>query len=235
MVLRGGERQSRLAVDQREEARFLAVEKFLDHELGARGAERAAEAILDRRVRLLARLRDHHALSRRQPVRLDDDRQALRRDISFGGARFGEAAIGGGWDAVFGAKILGEAFGAFEPRGCSGRPEHFHPGGFEIVGETGDQRRLGADHHEADVILLAEADHRFMVRHVERHALGDLGDSGIARRAIEPAEQGALPELPGERVLAASAPDQQHIHLDQAPLVAHMPSLYCMRLVDANG
>ena len=52
MVLRGGKRERGLAVDQREEARFLAVEELLDHDLGAGGAERAAEAIVDRRVRL---------------------------------------------------------------------------------------------------------------------------------------------------------------------------------------
>ena len=57
VVLRGGERQSGLAVDQREEARFLAVEELLDDDLRAGGAERAAEAVLDRRVRRLARLR----------------------------------------------------------------------------------------------------------------------------------------------------------------------------------
>ncbi len=48
MVLRGGERESGLAVDQREEARFLAVEELLDDDLRAGGAERAAEAIVDR-------------------------------------------------------------------------------------------------------------------------------------------------------------------------------------------
>ena len=51
-----------------------------------------------------------------------------------------------------------------------------------------------------------------MVGDVERHAFGDLRDPGIARRAIEPIEQGALLELPGERMLAAAASDQQHIH-----------------------
>ena len=43
VVLRRGERQHGLAVGEREEARFLAVEKLLDHELGAGRAERAAK------------------------------------------------------------------------------------------------------------------------------------------------------------------------------------------------
>ena len=103
----------------------------------------------------------------------------------------------------------------FEPSSCGGRlrwTEHFDAGGFEIVGETGDERRLWPDHHEADVLLLAEADYGIVIRNVEGDAFGNCRDPGIARRAIEPVEQGALLELPGERVLSPAGPDQQHIH-----------------------
>ena len=67
-----------------------------------------------------------------------------------------------------------------------------------------------------------------MIRHIEGDALGNLSDSGIARRAIERVEKGALRELPGKRVLPAAAADQQHIHPAPAPLVARMSDLYCM-------
>ena len=159
---------------------------------------------------------DDHALAGGEPVGLDDDGQALRRHIGLGGGRIVEAAIGGGGDAVFGAEILGEAFGAFELRRRPRRPEHLNACRLQIVGEPCHERRLGPDHHEADVVLPAEADHRRMIRHVERHAFGDRFDPGIPRRAIESVEQGALPELPGERVLAASPSDQQQIHLEKA-------------------
>ena len=159
---------------------------------------------------------DDHALAGGQPVGLDDDGQALRGHIRLGGGRVVEAAIGRRGDAVFGAEILGEAFGAFELGGGARRTEHLDAGRFEIVGEPGDERRLGPDHHQADVLLPAEADHRRMIRQVERHAVGDRFDPRIARRAVEPVEQGALPELPGERVLAASPSDQQQIHLEKA-------------------
>ena len=58
-----------------------------------------------------------------------------------------------------------------------------------------------------------------MIGDVKRHALRDLPDPGISGRAIEAVEQGALLELPGERMFAPAAPDQKHIHLDHAPLV----------------
>ncbi len=162
---------------------------------------------------------DDHALAGGEPVGLDDDGQALRGHISLGRGRVVEAAIGGGGDAVFGAEILGEALGAFELRRGPRRPEHLDAGRFEIVGEPGHQRRLGPDHHQVDVVLPAEADHRRMVGHVERHAVGDRGDPGIARRAIEPVEQGALPELPGERMLAAARLRSAAHSPSSAPLV----------------
>ena len=83
----------------------------------------------------------------------------------------------------------------FEPSSLGRRrgwTEHFDAGGFEIVGETGDQRRLGPDHHEADVLLLAEADYGIVIRHIEGDALGNLRDPGIARRAIEPCREGGF-------------------------------------------
>ena len=72
-----------------------------------------------------------------------------------------------------------------EPSSCAGglrRAEHFDARRFEIVGEPGDQRRLGPDHHEADVVLLAEADHRRMIRQ---------------RRAPRSSATLAIPALPG--------------------------------------
>ena len=155
---------------------------------------------------------DDHALAGGEPVGLDDDGQALRGYISLRRGRIIEAAIGRRGDAVFGAEILGEAFGAFELCRRPRRPERFHASRFEIVGEAGDERRLGPDHHKPDVLLFAEGDDGFMVSDVERHAFGDLRDPGIARRAIEPIQHGALLELPGERMLAPPASDQQHIH-----------------------
>ena len=89
---------------------------------------------------------------------------------------------------------------------------------FEIVGEAGDQRRLGADDHEADPVLLADPRHRGVIAYIERQALRDLGDPGIARRAIKRIEERALLELPGKRVLAAASTYQQHVQWGKAPV-----------------
>ena len=95
--------------------------------------------------------------------------------------------------------------------------------GHEIVGETDDQRRLGAHHHEADVLVLAEPRDRLVVRHVERETFGDLRDAGIAGRAIERAEEGGHAELPGERMFASATADQKHIHRAKTPRLFATP------------
>ena len=109
MVLRRGERQRRRAVDQSEEARFLAAQELLDHQFGAGIPERATEAGVDRGLSLSPRLGDGHALACGEPVSLDHDGKRLPRQVSLGGRRIGEAGIGRSWNAGPRAEILGEA------------------------------------------------------------------------------------------------------------------------------
>jgi hypothetical protein len=57
-----------------------------------------------------------------------------------------------------------------------------------------------------------------VIAYIEREALGDLRDPGIARSAIKRAEEAALLELPGDRMLAAASTYQQHVQWGKAPL-----------------
>jgi len=118
VVPRRGERQRMRAVDQREEARLLALEKLLDDHFCPGGAEALRHhGLVDGRFRLGDARRHGDALARRQPVGLDDDRRAALADERLRLDRVAEAAIGSGGDAVFGAEILGEALGALERGG----------------------------------------------------------------------------------------------------------------------
>ena len=58
-----------------------------------------AEHRVDRRVRLVARRRDDHALAGRQAVGLDDDRRAARVDVRVRRGGVGEGRVAGGRDA----------------------------------------------------------------------------------------------------------------------------------------
>ena len=92
------------------------------------------------------------------------------------------------------------------------RPEDSDALRFEIVGEPGDERRLGPHDYEADSFISAEGRDGRVVVHLEVHARGHLCDTRIAGRTIKRIEQGALGKLPGERMLASAATDQKHIH-----------------------
>jgi hypothetical protein len=97
--------------------------------------------------------------------------------------------------------------------GCRlGGAEHLDPGGGEVVGEAGHQRHLGSHHHQIDSSIATEADDGRMVGHIEPHAFGDLGDAGIAGRAIELAEERACRHRPRQRVLASAGADEENVH-----------------------
>ena len=73
----------------------------------------------------------------------------------FGGGRVAEAAIGGGGNADFGAKVFDEALGAFQHRGGLGRPQGADAGRLEHVPQPAHQLGVGGDHGEIDSLGLA--------------------------------------------------------------------------------
>ena len=212
VILRGNERDRGLAVAQREERCLLAFEMLLDHHLRASRTEPAAEHHVDRGLRLGERLRHHHPLAGGEPVGLDHDRSALGAHIGQSGGSGGKSFIGGSRDAVFAAQILGEALGGLELGGGPACPEGLDAGGGEVVHDAGGHRRLRPDHHEIDPARTAERDHRRMIAGIECHHLAVPGDTGIAGRAVEPLDQGACSDLPGQCVLAPAGADEKDIH-----------------------
>ncbi len=102
MILRRGERDGRLAIDQREQARFLALEEFLDDQW-------AVTCGVDRRFGFVARHSDRHALAGRQAVRLDNDRNRELLQRVTGRRRSIHPDVSGSGNAVRGTQVLGEA------------------------------------------------------------------------------------------------------------------------------
>ena len=215
MILRGGQRQGVSAVGEDEEARFLAFKELLDDAFGA--AELAREDV----VQCAASFRHFHgngdALAGRQPIGLDDDRYTPRLEIGKCRRLVGEAAIGGGGDAIRGADVLGEALGTFELGGKFCRPEDLDAAAQKIIGKARHQWRLRSHHHETDALGLAESDNGGVICH--RHILqpGDLADTGIAGGHEELVAQGAVGDGPGQRMLAAARPDEEDFHARARP------------------
>ncbi len=97
---------------------------------------------------------------------------------------------------------------------CDG-PNTDEADGAQRIGKTVDQRRLGADDHEVDLVRIAERRDRAVIGRVERDQLGVLGDTGVARGGVELTsigEQAGLRELPRQRMLASARSQQQDVH-----------------------
>ncbi len=112
-------------------------------------------------------LGDDDALAGGEPVRLDHDRQFLRRQIGLGRRRVAKTAIGAGRNGKLAAQILGEALRAFELRRRFRGAEDLEPGGKQIVGKSRDERRLRSDHDKIDILVPAKPDHRLMIGAIE--------------------------------------------------------------------
>ena len=122
VVLGRGERDRRLAVDQREQAGFLAVEKFLDHQ---RPIARRVGSPPPLPRGVIATVTPLPAAS---PSALITTGRPKRSSAASAVAGAFDPHIIGGGDAVRAAQVLGEALRAFELGGGGIRPEHRDPG-----------------------------------------------------------------------------------------------------------
>ena len=212
MILRRSQRQRRNAVAKCEEAGFLAFEKFFDDNLVARRAEGTRKTGIDGGLGFFPRCRNDDAFTGRQSVGLDNDRQALRRQIRLGGFWVHEAAVGCRRNVGLAAEILGKAFRAFEL--CRGfrRTEILNARLAESVTQPCNERCLGADDDQLDPRVAAKLDDDIVIGRIDRDTLGDFCNPGIPGRAEELGQERACAQRPGERVLAAARANQQDIH-----------------------
>ena len=77
---------------------------------------------------------------------------------------------------------------AFEPSICAAagaRAEDGDAAMAQLVGEPGDERRLGADHDEVDPELAGERDERGVVVGADGMAVGERRDSRVARSGVQ--------------------------------------------------
>ena len=216
VVLRANQGDRLTAIDHREEGRLLAVEEILHDDLGARGAKRRVHHhVVDGVESGLDIHRDDDALARGESVRFDDDGRSLLLDVLLGRLGVGKALVLCGGDVVLLEEVLEETLGALEPGSVLGRAEARDVGSDEGIGDAVDEGRLGTDHDEADIVVLAEFDDGCVVGFLDVHDLNAVldDDAGVAGRAEELATSGALLEAPAQGVLAPAAADDEDVHL----------------------
>ncbi len=157
---------------------------------------------------------DDHALAGGQAVGLDDDRGAALAYIVEGGLEFGELAVLRGWYAVAFHERLRECLRPFELRRRGPRAETAQAGVLETVDDAGDERSLGSDDRQVDVLGLRQPEQAVDVlgtdvdvphaRLVRRPGVAGRDDHGIY--ALR------LCDLPRQRMFASAATDDQYLH-----------------------
>jgi hypothetical protein len=149
VVLGGEQDQHVFAVADPEERELLPLQVRFDHDLAARLAEDALRHHRAHRVqRFLLGLGHHHALARREPRGLHDDRGLDLAQVRLDLGLLGEGAVRSGGHAALDHQRLGERLAGLDA-GCVGvRPEDRDALLAHAVGEPGRERPFGADHRQ---------------------------------------------------------------------------------------
>ena len=203
MILRPRQRDHVHAIGQSEEAGFLAVHEFFHHDLVAAVAEAAFKHKVYGFFHFAFAGGNDHAFARRQPIGLDHHGKTQRRGVCLRRARFAEALIGGGGNALFDAKVFDEPFGAFQHGGGLARPQRLDPSFLQHIPQPAHQLGIGGDDGEINAGLHRKFLQAVKIGGRDRDNFCDIGDSGIAGGDIKPGQQRAFGQRPGQRMFAA--------------------------------
>lgn len=223
VVLRGGERPDVVPVAEEEQRHFFAVEELLDHDVSVL---QPVGRVVERGLTVLGH---QDALAGGQSVGLDDVGGAEVVECRRGFVHRAGVHRASGRDARFGHDPLGERLGALELRGGLARTEDRDAAGAQRVGDTGDERGLGPDDDQVDVVLERVLRDEGAVRRVERHRLDVGGDAGVARRGRDDVTatfrgRGVLrQEGRDDRVLAGTGTEDEDSHAITLPSPTRRP------------
>ena len=203
-----------LAVRHHDETCFLALEEFLDDDDTSRVAKRAGEHALGRVDCLVGAPGNDHALARGESVCLDDDRRALCPDHRRIKGRLGKGRVARRRDAVARQELLGKLLAAFEASRESSRAETGEARVRKGVDDTGYEWPFGTDDRQRHAFGTRECDEAGDIHRGDCDVPAPrLGRSArIAWRNENFGHARRLRELPCQRVLAATAADDEYFH-----------------------
>ena len=181
-----------MTVGDRQDARLLPCETFLDQETSAGVAEFAVFGdSLDRVERFLFIVANDDALPGGEPVRFDDELRfapgvnEVRRV-----ANVVERLAARRRNERFVQHFFTENFASFKSRRFFVRPERLQALRFERVDQTGGKRRFRPDDRKGDLFFLRERDQRREVFFADRDVfrLRFRRRSGVPRRDVDSAD-----------------------------------------------
>ncbi len=215
VILRSRQRQNIPAICHDDEAQFLARQKLLDDYFTSRRAELPVEHRSHDRNGFVRRLRDDHALARRQAARLYHDGDALPAHILRIEILTRERRVAGRWNPVPAQKFLRVGLRAFQLCGPAAGTEASQALGTEGIDDPGHQRGLGADDRQTNPFCLRQRDQRGEVFgagvYVSNLAL--RGRARIAGGDEDFGDPGGFGALPRQGVFAAAGADNQNLHV----------------------
>src|ERR1041384_271282 len=207
MVLRRRQQLQRLAVNEYHHARLFAGQTFLDDDLRTGFTKDALlHDVHDRLFGFRNRLRDDDAFAPGQSIGFDNHRCAMLADVLLCSLRVVENFCLGGRNVVPQEELFRENLAAFEPGSGTVRSKDAQAPGAKPVGDAGAQWSFRADDGQIELVLCGK---RFIG---DGHALGQLGNTGIAGRAEQFCDAPALSQFPNQRMLATAAANDKDSH-----------------------
>ena len=215
VVLRRGHDPRRLAVTKGQHRQLRPQQPFFQQDGVARLAKAPVQQdAADHRGGLgLGRGQDH-ALPRGQPARLDHGRVVQPAQIAHSLVKVVKDRGLTRGDAVGDHELLGKRLGTFQLRGGLRRPKDAQPRGLEAIHHPRHQRRFRSHQGQVNRLPLRQRDQTVQVAdfHCDVGRLGQRARAAVARRDPQPVHLGRLAQLPGQRMFAPAAADQQNSH-----------------------
>ena len=200
--------------------------------------------LLDGAFGLGRRIAHDHALACRQAIRLDHDAVPAAGQLGREGDRRGRVIEGGRArhpDAGRARDVVTERLARLDPGRRLRRPEDGEACSAKRVGDAGRQRRLRPDDDQLGGLAPGDRDDRRRIERVDARRPADawLGrDGGTPGRDDHLVDARFAGQLPGERMLAGAAPDDEdpgrhdQAHADnpgRLRIGRHARSIVCVR------
>ena len=211
MVLGGSHGPHGLAVGEGQKRALGAGQALLDDHGGTRIAEGSGEALADRLLGLLLLGSHDHALTSCQAICLHHERGSLLANIGERSLFVGKRTVRCRGNAGALHELLRKALGALHLRTLGTRSKAGDTSRAHSVGNTGNERGLGTDHHKPDALLAGKGSHRLRVVLGKRHVHALLQRASVTRRDVERSTARRLGKLLRERMLAAAASQKQDV------------------------
>jgi len=163
---------------------------------------------------------DENTFACRQPGSLDDHGMGNMIKIGMGFSNLIEDGVPGGGNGMPRHEILGKTFGCFNLRSCAGWTKHGNACLPQGITQPGFQGGFGTDDNQVHPFALCITHQVIHCHSRNGNVVRMKGGAGVARRADEPAQPGALGDFPCQGML----PSARANHQDSQTLCFHAGS-----------